>query len=90
MEIFDCTKLTCASPKLPFNTKIKVTNLDNNKSVIVRVNDRGPFKMDKEGGVVRPLEHHPKRVLDLSRKSFRKIGDLDKGILNIKYEIVGL
>ena len=90
MEIFDCTKLTCASPELPFNTKIKVTNLDNNKSVIVRVNDRGPFKMDKEGGVVRPLEPHPKRVLDLSRKSFRKIGDLEKGILNIKYEIVGL
>ena len=88
MEIYDCTKLTCASPKLPFNTIIKVTNIDNNKSVKIRVNDRGPFRMDQEGALVRPLEPHPKRVLDLSRKSFRMIGDLSKGILRVKYEIV--
>ena len=88
MEIYDCTKLTCASPNLPFNTVIKVTNIDNNKSIKVRVNDRGPFRMDSEGGLIRPLEPHPKRVLDLSRKSFRMIGDLSKGILRIKYEVV--
>lgn len=88
MEIYDCTKLTCASPDLPFGTKIKVTNIDNNKSIVIRVNDRGPYKMDEEGKVIRPLIPHPKRVLDLSRKSFRTIGNLDKGVLNIKYEII--
>lgn len=89
MEIYDCNKLTCASPTLPFNTIIKVTNLDNNKSITIRVNDRGPYKMDKKGKALKPLIPHPKRVLDLSRKSFESIGDLDKGLLNIKYEIVG-
>lgn len=88
-EIFDCSQLTCASPTLPFNTKLLVTNLDNNLSVIVRVNDRGPFKMDSLGKAIWPLEPHPRRVLDLSKKSFSQIGDINKGILNIKYEVVG-
>lgn len=89
MEIYDCDKLTCASPTLPFNTIIKVTNLDNGKSIIIRVNDRGPYKMDKKGKALKPLIPHPKRVLDLSKQSFKSIGDLNKGLLNIKYEIVG-
>lgn len=89
MEIFDCEKLTCASPTLPFNTILKVTNLDNNKFIIIRVNDRGPYKMDKEGKALKPLIPHPSRVLDLSKASFRSIADLKKGVLNIKYEIVG-
>lgn len=89
MEIYDCEKLTCASPSLPFNTILKVTNLSNNKSIIIRVNDRGPFKMDENGKVLRPLEPHPKRILDLSKASFEAIGNLDKGVINIKYEIVG-
>lgn len=89
MEIFDCNLLTCASPTLPFNTILKVTNMENNKSVVVRVNDRGPYKMDKKGKAIFPLIPHPKRVLDLSKEAFRSIGDLDKGLLNIKYEIVG-
>jgi rare lipoprotein A len=89
MEIYDCSLLTCASPILPFNTVVKVTNLDNNKSITVRVNDRGPYKMDKSGKAIFPLIPHPKRVLDLSKESFKSIGDLKKGLLNIKYEIVG-
>lgn len=89
MEIYDCDSLTCASPTLPFNTNLKVTNLDNNKFVIIRVNDRGPYKMDKQGKALKPLIPHPKRILDLSRKSFESIGDLKEGLLNIKYEIVG-
>tara|TARA_R110000850_G_scaffold140037_1_gene261331 strand:- start:69 stop:551 length:483 start_codon:yes stop_codon:yes gene_type:complete len=89
MEIYDCDLLTCASPTLPFNTLLKVTNLDNDKFIIIRVNDRGPYKMDKEGKALKPLIPHPKRVLDLSRESFKSIGDLKKGLLNIKYEIVG-
>lgn len=89
MEIYDCDKLTCASPILPFNTIIKVTNMKNCKSVTIRVNDRGPYKMDKKGKTIKPLIPHPKRVLDLSKASFKSIGDLSKGLINIKYEIVG-
>ena len=89
MEIYDCDLLTCASPTLPFNTIIKVTNIDTEEFIIIRVNDRGPYKMDLKGKVLRPLEPHPKRVLDLSRESFKSIGDLEEGIINIKYEIVG-
>lgn len=89
MEIFDCEMLTCASPNLPFNTIVKVTNLDNNKTITIRVNDRGPYKMDKKGKAIFPLIPHPKRVLDLSKASFRSIADLDKGLINIKYQIVG-
>jgi len=88
MEIYDCNLLTCASPTLPFNTILKITNLDNNKSVIVRVNDRGPYKMDKEGKALRPLIPHPKRIFDLSKGAFKKIGNLDKGLLRVKYEIL--
>jgi len=89
MEIYDCDLLTCASPVLPFNTIIRVTNMDNCKTVTIRVNDRGPYKMDKKGKALKPLIPHPKRVLDLSKESFKSIGDLKDGLLNIKYEIVG-
>lgn len=88
MEIYNSDLLTCASPSLPFNTMIEITNLHNNKSVIVRVNDRGPFKMDAEGKAIFPLIPHPKRIFDLSKGSFQKIGSLDKGLLTIKYEIL--
>ena len=88
MEIYDCDLLTCASPSLPFNTVIKVTNLDNCKTVTIRVNDRGPYKMDKHGKVLKPLVPHPKRVLDLSKASFKYIANLKTGVLNIKYEII--
>ncbi len=89
MEIFDSNLLTCASPNLPFNTLLEVTNLSNNKTVIIRVNDRGPYKMDKNGKVLKPLIPHPKRVLDLSKQAFKVLSDLDVGVINIKYEIVG-
>ena len=89
MEIYNCDSLTCASPTLKFNTLVRVTNIENNKSIIVRVNDRGPYKMDKKGKALKPLIPHPTRILDLSKESFKSIGELEKGLLNVKYEIVG-
>lgn len=89
MEIYDCNKLTCASPSLPFNTIIEVTNISNNKKIKVRVNDRGPYKMNKKGKVLRPLIPHPKRILDLSKESFRQLAQLDKGVIKIKYRVLG-
>jgi len=67
--IYDMNKLTCASNTHKLGTKLKVTNLDNGKSVIVKVTDTGSFR---------------KVTLDLSKKAFSKIAELDKGVINIK------
>ncbi len=68
---FSNNKLTAAHRKLPFGTKLKVINLANDKSVIVEVNDRGPFKRNRE--------------LDLSKKAFMQISDnKNHGTLRVK------
>jgi len=73
-EIFDNSKFTAANMKLPFGTQVKITNLRNGESVIVRVNDRGPF--------------HSSRAFDLSKAAFDEIGSLDRGVMPIEYEII--
>lgn len=90
-EIFNENDYTAASPILKFNTKIKIMNIANNNSVIVRINDRGPFKCYKEGNKILPfypLKPHDKRVFDLSKSAFKKLSDNKKGILKIKYHIL--
>jgi rare lipoprotein A len=78
MEIFDDQQLTCAIWDRPFNTLIKVTNASNGKSVVVRVNDRGPARrLVREG-----------RIIDLSKAAFAQIADLDKGLIHIELAIV--
>jgi rare lipoprotein A len=77
-ETFDDGKLTCAIWDLPFNTLLKVTNLENGKFVVVRVNDRGPAKrLVKQG-----------RIIDLTREAFSRIADLDKGLIPVKLSIL--
>jgi rare lipoprotein A len=71
---FDVKKLTAAHRTLPFNTRVRVTNLDNGKSVIVLVNDRGPYV---DG-----------RVIDLSTAAARRLGMVKKGLVPVKIEIV--
>ena len=88
MEVFDSTKYTCASPYIPFGKILKVTNVENNKSVTVKVNDRGPFKMDKQGRAIFPLQPHKTRILDLSKASFASISNLEKGLIKVKYKIL--
>lgn len=73
-ETFDPNALTAASKTLAFNTRVRVTSLDTGKSVVVRINDRGPYV---DG-----------RCLDLSRAAFDAIDDLDKGAVTVKYEIL--
>jgi len=70
-ERFDKNKLTAAHKTLPFGTRVKVTNPSNGKSVVVRINDRGPFT--------------PGRILDLSEAAFARIESLGKGIFNCRY-----
>ena len=73
-ELYDNAKKTAAHKKLPFGTKIKVTNLKNSKSVIVKINDRGPFVKG--------------RIVDLSGSAFSSIADLDAGIIEVKIEVI--
>lgn len=73
-EVFDNSKFTAANRTLPFGTNIKVTNLDNGKSVVVRVNDRGPY--------------HSSRALDMSKAAFDEIGNTNHGTIPVEYEIV--
>jgi len=73
-EIFDENKLTAAHKTLKFGTLIKVTNISNNKFVIVRINDRGPFIKGRD--------------IDLSKSAFEKIADIKVGIIQIKYKVI--
>lgn len=73
-DIFTEHEYTCAHKYLPFGTKIKVTNVDNNRSVIVRVNDRGPFVKG--------------RIVDLSIQSAKELGLIQSGVANVQVEIV--
>lgn len=66
---FDSKALTAAHPSLPFGTKIKVTNQQNGRSVIVKGNDRGPFY----GG----------RIIDLSEGAFARIASLGQGVAKV-------
>ena len=75
MERFDDSLLTCAMWDLPFNTILKVTNLENGKSVLVRVNDRGPAR-------------RLNRPIDLTKEAFSRIADLDKGLADVSVEII--
>lgn len=74
-EIFDMHAMTCAHKKMPFGTKLRVTNPDNDKSVIVTVNDRGPFIRGRD--------------LDLSFGAAREIGLIAKGVGKVKIEHIG-
>jgi len=65
---------TAAHRKLPFGTMVKVTNLKNGNSVVVRINDRGPFVRG--------------RILDLSRSAFEQIGSTSNGLIRVKIEVV--
>jgi rare lipoprotein A len=73
-ETYDMNALTCAHKSLPFNTKLKVINEDTGKSVIVRVNDRGPFIAGRD--------------LDLSRAAAMRVGLVAHGVKRMRIEIL--
>lgn len=73
-ESFDPDGLTAAHKTLPFDTRVRVTNNANGDSVVVRINDRGPFVAG--------------RCMDLSRGAFDAIASLGSGVITAKYEIL--
>ena len=73
-EIYRHSKHTASNKKLAYGTKVEIVNIENNKSVIITVNDRGPLK--------------PSREFDLSQGAFKKIANLNDGIIKVKYRIL--
>ena len=73
-EIFDRNQYTAAHPRLAFGTRVRVTHLINHRSVVVRVNDRGPFVKG--------------RVIDLSQAAAHELQMLASGVAEVKLEIL--
>jgi len=73
-ERFDMSEMTAAHPSLPFGTRVRVTNLTNGRSVVLRINDRGPFKRD--------------RIIDVSRAAAKELAMIGPGTAKVRVEIV--
>jgi rare lipoprotein A len=73
-EQFDPNAMTAAHPNLPFGTKLRVTDVDSGRSVVVRVNDRGPFV--------------PGRVVDVSYSAAASLGIIGRGTAKVKLDVV--
>jgi rare lipoprotein A len=73
-ETFNENELTAAHRRLPFDTEVRVTNLANGRSVVVRINDRGPYVKG--------------RILDLSRAAAEELGMVEPGIVKVKLEVL--
>jgi rare lipoprotein A len=74
-ERYNMLLMTAAHPTLPFNTLLRVTNLENGRVAVVRINDRGPFMKG--------------RILDLSYTAARTLGASSPGVIRVKLEVVG-
>jgi rare lipoprotein A len=75
-EVFNQNALTAAHRNLPFGTQVRVTNLNNGQSVVVRINDRGPYS----GG----------RVIDLSAAAARAVGLIQAGVAPVSVDVLGV
>lgn len=73
-KLYDKMRKTAAHKKLPFGTRVKVTNTKNGESVVVRINDRGPFVKD--------------RIIDLSGSAFSSIANLGAGVIEVNIEVI--
>ena len=73
-ETFNMNAMTAASKTLPFGTKVRVTNRNNGKSVVVRINDRGPYV--------------GRRILDLSRGAATRIGMIGSGTAHVRIDVL--
>lgn len=71
-ERFDQNELTAAHRKLPMGSEVRVTNLENGRSITVEINDRGPYKKG--------------RVLDLSKAAAKKLGMVEDGVAKVRIE----
>jgi rare lipoprotein A len=73
-EPYDMHAMTAAHPSLPFGTKVRVTNLENGRSVVLRINDRGPFAK--------------RRIIDVSRHAAKHLGFLGTGLARVRVQVI--
>ncbi len=73
-EIYNQNSMTAAHKTLPFNTKVRVTNLNNGRTVVLRINNRGPFK--------------PGRIIDVSVAAANQLGMVKSGVVPAKVEVL--
>jgi rare lipoprotein A len=73
-EKFNTHAMTAAHPSLPFGTQLRVTNVTNGRSVVVRINDRGPYVRG--------------RVVDLSEQAAESLGMVERGVVKVKLDVV--
>jgi rare lipoprotein A len=74
-ETFDQDALTAAHPSLPFETRVRVINLENRREVVLRINDRGPY--------------HDGRIIDVSRAAARVLGLIGSGTARVRVFVIG-
>ena len=74
-EVFNMNSLSAAHPTLPLPSYVRITNMENRRSVVVRVNDRGPY--------------HGDRVIDVSVRAAKILGFYDKGVAHVRVQYVG-
>jgi rare lipoprotein A len=72
---YDGNALTCAHPSAPFGMRLRVTDVETGRSVVVTVNDRGPFTKG--------------RVVDLSLAAARRLGMVERGLVKVRVERMG-
>lgn len=73
-ETYDMNDLTAAHPSLPFGARVRVTNLDNGRSLVLRINDRGPFV--------------ERRIIDVSKRAAQELGFLHDGLARVRVEVL--
>ena len=75
-ETYDMYEMTAAHQTLPFNTRVRVTNIENGKTIVVRINDRGPFKDE--------------RIIDLSLAAAKSLELIGSGTARVRLEVIEL
>ncbi len=75
-ERYNKNAYTAAHKRLPFGTRVRITNLENRKSVVLKINDRGP--------------HTKNRIIDVSRRAARDLGFIRKGLTKVRLEVIGV
>lgn len=73
-DVFDPESFTAAHPSLPFGSRVRVHRVDESASVVVRINDRGPYAGD--------------RIIDLSRAAAEEIGMVEDGVVEVRLEVL--
>lgn len=75
-QIYDKNRVSAAHKTLPLGTKVKVTDLETGRSIVVRINDRGPFVKG--------------RVIDLSRRAAAELDIIDRGVAPVEVEVLSM